>query len=205
MDILYIYLADPSRLRIVFWDSVYSLMFLEVSWLMTFFHCRMKDDETIAISVLSNIIRTWLFSFNTTVQLYNPRNFRISKGYVIPYYTGVALPKRSPYTQRVSELCIRLEETGLVRYLSTYYTIKAGLYQASYQEMSYDPVAKATKERPKMISLTLKGHLGGSFYILFAGISLAFVAFLYEIKSRPQDGGRVIRDKIKAKNIRMPF
>ena len=130
-----------------------------------------------------NIIRSWFFnSPSVTVNLYNPRNFRLSKGYVLPFYIAVALQKRSPYTQKVSEICIRLEETGLVKYLNAHYAIMAGLHQASYEEMSYDPAAKAKKERPPMIPLTLNGHLGGCIYILLIGHGLALIIFLFEVK-----------------------
>jgi hypothetical protein len=142
---------------------------------------RLKDDDTILIGTFRNVLRNWLFnSPNVTTKLFNPTNFRMNKGYTLPYYIAVALQKRSPYTQKVTEICIRLEETGLVKYLYAHYTIKAGLYVASHKEMSYDPAAKAKRERPPMIPLTLKGHLGGSFFILLGGYGLALVTFLIE-------------------------
>ncbi len=134
-----------------------------------------------AIGVFRNVIRNWMFhSPKVTAKLFNPTNFRMTKGYALPFYTSAVLQKRSPYTQKVTEICIRLQETGLVKYLNAHYAIKAGLHEASYQEMSYDPAAKAKKERPPMIPLTLKGHLGGSLYILMGGYGFALVIFLIE-------------------------
>jgi hypothetical protein len=145
----------------------------------------MKDDDRIAIAVLRNVIRNWMFDYPTvTTKLFNPTNFRLTKGYPLPLYNAVALQKRSPYTPKVTEICVRLQETGLVKYLNVHYAIKAGLQVASYQEMAYDPAAKAKKERPPMIPLTLRGHLAGSFYILMGGYGLAFSTFLIERRCR---------------------
>jgi hypothetical protein len=77
----------------------------------------------------------------------NPTNFRKTKGYALPFYTSVALQKRSRYTQKVTEICIWLQETGMVKYLGAHYEIKTDLHEANYQDMSYNPAAKAKKER----------------------------------------------------------
>jgi hypothetical protein len=128
-----------------------------------------------------NVLRNWMFnSPKVTTKLFNPNNFRMNKGFTLPYYIAVALQKRSPYTQKVSEICIRLEETGVVKYVYAHYIIKEGLYVASHEEMSYNPAAKAKRERPPMIPLTFRGHIGGSFYILLGGYGLALVVFLIE-------------------------
>jgi hypothetical protein len=145
---------------------------------------RLKYDNSLALSGWRNVIRNAAFYNNmVTTELFNPSSFRLSKGYALAFYTAVALQKRSPYTQRVTEICIRLEETALVKYLNAYYAYKAGVYEASYEEMAYDPKVKAKKEMPPQIALTLFGHLGGSFLILFGGWSLALAAFLHELIS----------------------
>ena len=118
-----------------------------------------------------------------TTDIFNSSNFRMSKGNALAFYTAVALPERSPYTRRISEICVRLEETGLVKYLNAHYAIKAGVHQASYEEMAFDPKTKAKKERPPiMISLSLR-DLGGSSLILFGGWGVSLLAFLYELLS----------------------
>ena len=77
---------------------------------------------------------------------------------------------------------MRLHETGIIQFLNRYYAFVAGMYEASYEEMSYDPKSKARMDyQSEPPALTLKGHLSGTFAMLMCGLGISIVVFLIEI------------------------
>jgi hypothetical protein len=82
---------------------------------------------------------------------------------------------------------MRLQETGIIQYLNKYYAYVAGMYEASYEEMSYDPKSKARRDYQQgPIALTLYGHLSGTFALLMCGLGVSTLVFLAEIIRSPK-------------------
>ncbi len=146
---------------------------------------RMVHDRNILIGAFwGNVLRNYFFAYpSVTLDLFNPKNFRVSRGWPVPYIFAPVLQKRSPYTEHVSLACMRMQEAGLITYLNNFHAIKNGLYRASEKEMTYDPETRAREERPPMLPLTLEGHLGGAFIILLVGLGLGCAAFAHEVIS----------------------
>ncbi|CAG0921968.1 unnamed protein product [Notodromas monacha] len=142
-------------------------------------------NRNMVLGIWRNVIRNWLFNFPSqyTDQI-NPKHYRISRGYPMPFYTAVALQKMSPYTEFVSVICMRLQEAGIVAHLNDHYAVIAGKFEATFAEMSYDPVVRGRKERP-LLPLSLVGHLSGAFALLWGGLFIASAKlFVFEKREK---------------------
>ncbi|XP_046448054.1 uncharacterized protein LOC124196853 isoform X2 [Daphnia pulex] len=97
-------------------------------------------------------------------------NFQMAKEGFIGTTISLALPKNSPYTQRISQGILEVQQTGVVDFWDTW--IRPMPPQCNGKPQSGNKKKKTTP-------LSLK-NLTGAFLVLSVGLSLSFLAFLVE-------------------------